>query len=73
MAVQLRLIGSFKLLLWRSRVVIEGELGNEVGKAPLKLFELAENFSSFPRLPNTSGKTPVNELEEMSNSTRFER
>ncbi|KAL4284117.1 hypothetical protein GQ457_16G016740 [Hibiscus cannabinus] len=65
--------------LWRikplklSRLVIDGELSNETGKVSLKLFERVENFSSFPRLANTSGRTPENELDEMSNSTRLER
>ncbi|KAK8648036.1 hypothetical protein V6N13_128798 [Hibiscus sabdariffa] len=50
MAEQLRLTVPFKLLLWRSRMVIDGELSNETGRVTLKLFEPAENFSSFYRL-----------------------
>ncbi|KAL4284232.1 hypothetical protein GQ457_16G008170 [Hibiscus cannabinus] len=73
MAEQFRLTGPFKLLLWRSRLIIDGELSNETGRVSLKLFEHAENFSSFPRLVNISGRTLENELDEMSNSTRLER
>ncbi|KAK8690750.1 hypothetical protein V6N13_074277 [Hibiscus sabdariffa] len=73
MAEQLRLIGPFMLLLWRSSLVIDGELSNGTDRVPLNLFEPTENFSSFPRLTDTSGRTPENELDEMSNSTKLER